>query len=175
MPQAPNLPALLDFESQIEAATQSVLAAAGVTAFISQQAAEIPDINTGIGCDVGAAIDLLTQIPGGPTWPAGTPLPQEYFRYPASLELIVEVPRDTQGATLPGVPTMLAQIRGLVRASLLRVIMPFNDSNMPYLRVTDIKPAGTTTGTMPAKALDFCSIRFSLTFEIKPDSWPDWS
>lgn len=174
MPQAPNLETLLDFEGQIETATQTILEAGGVTAFISQEALKIPLINTGIGCDVGAALDVLDQVNPGPAWPAGVPWPQEYFRYPAALELVVEIPRDQEGNSLPGVPTLLREIRGKVRKLMLRIVMPFNDVNLPYYRVTDIRPAGTTTGQMPEKNVDFCSLRYSLTFDIKPDAWPNW-
>lgn len=173
---AQNLTSLLDFESQFESATQAVLEAAGVNAFISQQSVNIPLISTGIGVDVGAALDELDQVPGGPNWPAGTPLPQEYFRYTAALELTASVPRDQNGATVAGVPTLFAQLRGLIRATMLRVLMPYNDANLPNLRVTDIAPAGTTNGFMPAKGIDFCSIRYRLSFEIKNTAWPsNWN
>lgn len=171
---APNLPTLFDFEGQFEAAAQAVLTANGITSYLSQAKSKLPLLETAIALDVGPAIDELTQIPSPTSWPADQAPPQEYFRYPATLGLEVNVPRDDNGATLPGVTTLLSQIRGQIRAAFMRVVFPFNDSNLPYLRVSDIRPAGSLTAWRRETNVDFTSLRFAITFSIQPSAWPTW-
>lgn len=171
---ATNLPELFDFEGQFETATQAILVATGIAAYISQQAEKMPELNTGIALDVNPAIDELTQIPSPSNWPAGQAAPQEYFRYTASLELRIEVARDQNGASVAGLDTMLSQVRGQIRAAMMRCVMPFTDANLPYYRVSDIKPNGTTTGFEAVRNTDFCSLRFVITFAIQPTAWPAW-
>ncbi len=171
---ATNLPELFDFEGQFETATQAILVASGIATYISQQAVKLPLISTALGLDVNPAIDELTQIPAPTNWPAGQPPPQEYFRYTGNLEIRVEVPRDQNGASMPGVDTLLSQIRGQVRAAMMRSCAPYTDANLPLYRVSDIKPNGTSTGYESVRNIDFCSLRFVLTWAIQPGAWPAW-
>lgn len=172
---APNLTALFDFEGQFESATQGILTASGITNDISQQGIKEELINTGIALDVNPAIDELTQIPAPLNWPVGQPPPQEYFRYTGNLELRVEVARDLNAEDPgAGVDTMMSTIRGKLRALMMRCCMPYTDVNLPYYRVSDIKPNGTTTGFDSARNIDVCSLRFIITWAIKPTAWPAW-
>lgn len=173
---APDLPTLLDFEGQFELAAQKVMQAAGVLSFIDQQADKLPIINTGIAADLGSAFDELTQLALPSTWDPNSAPPQEYFRYTLNLELRVEVPRDqNQPSPAPIVDTMLRTIRGQIRAAMLRIFFPFNDSNVPYYRVSDIRPSGTQTGFESARNVDFCALRYVITFTIQPTAWPAWT
>lgn len=171
---APNLTALFDFEGQFEDAAQAILVATGIAAYISQQAAKMPLLNTGIGFDVNPAIDELTQIPAPNNWPVGQAAPQEYFRYTGNMEFRVEVPRDNDNASVTGVDTLMQQIRGQIRAAMMRCCMPFTATNLPYYRVSDIRPNGTTTGYEAQRNIDFCSVRFVITWAIQPTAWPAW-
>ncbi len=171
---APNLSALFDFEGQFETGAQAVLDTAGITAYLSQGASKLPLLETGISFDLMGALDELTQIPSPSNWPAGQAAPQEYFRYTGSLELRVEVPRDQETPSVMGVDTLMSQIRGQVRAAFMRCVMPFTDANLPYYRVSDIKPNGTTTGYESVRNIDFCALRFVITFAIQPTAWPAW-
>lgn len=174
---APDLQTLFDFEGQFEDAAQAILVASGIAGYISQQAAKIPIINTGLGFDVNPAIDELTQIPSPNNWPAGQAAPQEYFRYTGNLEFRVEVPRDQETitpASAGSVDTLMRSVRGKLRATMMRCVMPFTDANLPYYRVSDIRPNGTTTGYEAVRNIDFCSVRFVVTFAIQPGAWPAW-
>lgn len=173
---ATNLRELFDFEGQFERAMQAVLAANGVTAYMESQTVKLPLLNTGIGFDVSPALDVLTDIPAPTNWPANTPPPQEYFRYTGALEFRVEVPRDAAGNTLPGVSSMMSQIRSTIRAAMMRCCSPFTAANLPWYEIGDIKPNGTTSGraTNGVRNIDFCSVRFVVTFEIRPTAWPAW-
>ncbi len=173
---ATDLTQLFDFEGAFEDAAQVILATNGITAFISQQADKIPLIAAEIGCDIGPAIDELNQIPAPTNWPANQAPPQEYFRYVAALEFVVEVPRDQEGQVIDpsSVATLLREVRGRIRAAMMRVVYPFNGTNLPLYKVTDIRPNGTTTGFEAKRNIDFCSLRFLATFEIRPDAWPAW-
>lgn len=173
---ASNLRELLDFEGQFETAMQAVLATNGITAYLSQQAVKLPLLNTGIGFDVSPALDVLTDIPAPSNWPADTAPPQDYFRYTGAIEFRVEVPRDAAGNSLPGTATMMSQIRSTLRAVMMRSCYPFTAVNLPWYEIGDIRPNGTNSGraTNGARNVDFCSVRFTVTFAIKPDAWPAW-
>ena len=174
MPAAPNLIVLFDFEGQFEAASVPVLAASGITGYISQQAVKLPLPYTGIAADAGPAKDQLTFLPSPPGWTGETP-PQDYYVYPLNLSLLCEVPRDANGAVDPNVPTFLAELRARIRAAFMRILMPFDDTNLPYYRVTDIRPNGAQVGYDAKRNVDFVDVRFLITFVIKPDSWPAWT
>jgi hypothetical protein len=173
---ATNLTELFDFEGQFEQAMQAILVANGITAYISEQTVKLPLLNTGIGFDVSPALDVLTDIPKPTNWPADTAPPQEYFRYTGTLEFRVEVPRDENGASVTGVNTMMSQVRATIRAAMMRCCAPFTATNLPYYEIGDIKPNGTTSGRASngVRNVDFCSLRFVVTFEIRPTAWPAW-
>lgn len=173
---ATNLEELFNFEGNFENIAQDVLDAAGVTAYLTSARTNIPLLSTGIAADLNPALDLLTEIPKPTNWPADTAAPQEYFRYTLRLNLRVEVPRDDNTPTSSGVWTMLEQVRSKIRAAFMRSCMPFNPTNCPLYRVSDIKPNGTTTGTegQGRKNLDFTDLGFVVTFSIVPDAWPAW-
>lgn len=171
---APNIETLLDFEGQFEIATQAIMTANGITSYISEQTEQLPLLNTGIDCNIEPALDTLLQIPAPSNWPANREPPMEYSRYVATLELRVEVPRDANAATVPGVDTLMAQIRAKVRAAMLLTVRPFTDTNLPYYVVSDIRPNGTTTGFEGVRNVDFVALRFRITFQIRPSAWPAW-
>lgn len=174
---APDLPTLFDFEGQFETAAQSVLSSQAITSFISQEvtSGRLPLINTGIGLDVGPALDVLTQLPPPATWPADQAPPQEYFRFPGNLEFRIEVPRDMSAIMNPNVPTLFRQIRGKLRAAMMRSCAPFTAANLPWYVVTDIKPGGASTGWELQRNLDYCSLRWAVWWSIRPDAWPVWN
>ena len=173
MPAA-NITELLDFEGQFERAAQAVLAANGITAYISQAKAKMPLVSTGLTFDVSPALDQLTFIPKPTNWPAGLPGPQDYFRYPAQMEFRIEIPRDKNTATNVEVDTLLAQFRGTTRAAFMRVMNPFTPALLPFYEVGDIRPNGAVTGWEGVRNIDFCALRFAFTFAIRPDAWPAW-
>lgn len=167
---ATSLAELYDFEGQFEGAAQNILAAAEIVSFISQQKKQLPLINTGVAFEVGPALNQLTFLPlaSGQT----NPVEQEYFRYTGTLDLRVEVARDTARSPSTAVDTFLAQIRGMIRGLFMRSQWPFQDSNLPYYRVSDIIPAGTVTGYDSVRNTDAVNLRFTITFAIQPTAWP---
>ncbi len=172
---ATNLVELMDFEGNFEVAAQGVVVANGITGYITQTNIQADLINAGISFVAGPALDELTELPKPSWWGADDPPPQDYFRYPGTLTFRVEVPRDDNGATISGVETMLEQIRGQLRAAFMRVCEPFDATNLPLYKVSDIRPDGAAIGSSGApRNLDFCVCRFAVTFEIKPDAWPVW-
>lgn len=171
---AQNLPDLLDFEGHFETAAQQILTANGIAAYISEQQVKLPLLNTGIGIDIAPALDALRFLPKPSNWPVDREAPQDFFRYPSMMEFRIEVPRDANGASLPGVDTMLREVRGKIRAAMLMCCAPFNAANLPYYRVSEIRPNGTITGFEAVRNIDFCSIRFAITFAIVDGAWPAW-
>lgn len=166
---APSLAALLDFESQFESAAQAILASSGINAFISQHEAKLPPIATGISFDVGSAFDELTILPlGGQT----VQQQQDFFRYQGSLTVEVSVSRDTSPDPANGAASFLGQVRALVRAAFMQSQWPFQDSNLPWLRVSQIRPDGTTSGFQQVRNVDIVSLRFAVDYAIQPSAWP---
>lgn len=167
---AASLAELFDFEGQFEAAGQAVLQAAGVVAFVTQSRDQLPLIHTGVDFTTESALDQLTFLPLAPG--QTTPQEQEYFRYTGTLELRAEVPRDTARSPTADVPSFLAQLRGMIRAAFMRSQWPFQDSNLPYYRVSDIRPTGTIDGFDQVRNTDSVALRFQVTFAIQPTAWP---
>jgi hypothetical protein len=180
--QAPSLDALYDIETGFETAAQTLMTVAGVTAMISLANADIsnvnakaPLINTGIGFDLGPAIDVKAQIPAPSNWPADTPPPQEYFRYVGNLEFRVQVPQDMNTTNPPvDVDTIVAGIRSRIRVAMMLCCLPFPESALPYYVVSDIRPNGTTTAWDQPRNEILLVLRFAITFAIRPDAWPEW-
>ena len=167
---ATSLTQLFDCEGQFEAAAQAVLATSGVNAFISQSTKQLPLINTGVNFDLGPALDELTFLPQGGQ--SGTSSEQEYFRYTGTLELRVEVNRDTAKQPIDGAVSFLATVRALVRGAFMRSQWPFDDTNLPFYRVSDIRPNGSTDGFDVVRNVDMSALRFEVTFAIQPTAWP---
>ena len=142
----------------------------GILAFVTQSRDQLPLINTGVDFTVNAAIDQLTFLPLAPG--QTNPVEQEYFRYTGVLEVAVEVPRDTARSPTTDAVSFLAQVRGQVRAAFMRSQWPFDDTNLPLYRVSDIIPAGTVDGFDQVRNADTCSLRFTVTFAIQPSAWP---
>ncbi len=167
---APNLSALLDFEGQFESAAQAILQSSGINAFVSQNAAQLPLINAGVNFDLGAALDELTILPKGGQAAATE---QDFFRYTGNLVIQMSVDRDTsRQPDQSGVQTFLAQARALIRAAFMQSQWPFDDTNLPYCRVSQIRPMGTTSGYNQPRNCDLISLRFEITFAIQPSAWP---
>ena len=167
---ASSLAELFDFEGQFEKAAQAILQTSGVNAYVTQSRQQLPLINTGIDFNVSAAIDQLTFLPLAPG--QTTPTEQEYFRYDGTLELTVEVPRDTARSPSTAAVSFLAQSRALIRAAFMRSQWPFQDSNLPYYRVSNIMPSGTIDGFDQTRNVDSSILRFTITFAIQPTAWP---
>lgn len=167
---APSLAALYDFESAFESAAQAVLQTSGINAFVSQQQAKLPIIYTGISFNVGAAYDELTILPIGGR--AARDL-QDYFRYSGGLELEISVTRDqAKDPDQAGALSFLGQVRGLARGAFMMSQWPFNDVNLPYYRVSNIRPDGTNNGFDVRRNVDLVTLRFAVDFAIQPTAWP---
>lgn len=171
---APSIEKLFDFEGSFETAAQTILVASGIAAFIDMQTLKLPPRNTGVLFDVGAATDDLTQIRKPVAWPAETPPPMEFTIYDGTLELAVEVERDDNAPNIASVATFMAEVRGKIRNTFMQTCFPFDGVNLPYYRVSRIKPMGTSTGYDRALNRDFCRLRFGVRWAILPDAWPIW-
>lgn len=172
MALAANFAELFDFEGHFESAAQSILEEAGITSFIERQTEKMPLINTGVAFSVGPAIDQLTFLPLDGDQ-SGPPPSQEYFRYTGSLELALQIPRDTQKPpNAAGVESFFAEARSMIRTAFRRSQWPFNDTNLEFYRVSNIRPNGTTSGFDQDRNCDSLVLRFEITFAIMQDAWP---
>jgi hypothetical protein len=171
---APNLTALFDFEGQFEKAAQEILADVLIDVYKTGDDQQVPVTNATIAFDVGPATEgKFAQLTAPASYPVGAPPPQEYFIYSASLEYRVEVPRDDREPTIAGVESMLAQIRGKLREVMMQSVRPFNETNLPYYKVSRIRPDGASSGE-GANNTDRAFLRFALLFEIRKTAWPAW-
>jgi hypothetical protein len=172
---APSIDALLNFEEQFEGAGQTVLATCGVTSFISQEAVQLfanRDIYTGVGLDLGPAIDELAQLPKPEGWPVGQPPPTDYFRYDANFSFRISVKRDQNQSPDPNVDTLFAFVRARIRRAMMMSCGPFNSTNLPWYEVSNIRPNGASWGFESARNIDFTDLRFALRFAILDTAWP---
>jgi hypothetical protein len=174
MPVAPSFEKLFDFETNFEAAGQALLASTGVTAFISQQTQQLGNrqVYTGIGLDMGPALDELMQLEPPPGWPDDHEPPAEFFRYDAGFELRVAVQRDKNATPDPTVDTLMAFVRGRIRANMMMSCAPFNPTNLPYYRVSMIRPNGSSWGYEGARNVDFQNLRYAIRFAMLKESFP---
>lgn len=174
---APSVDVILNFEANFEEAGQNVLATCGVTSFISQQSVQLfagRDIYTGIGLDLGPALDELAMLPKPSDWPAGQPPPSDYFRYDATLSFRIAVKRDKNSSVDPNIDTLFAAIRSRIRRAMMMSCAPFNSTNLPWYEVSNIRPNGASWGFEPARNVDFTDLRFALRFAILDSAWPAW-
>ena len=169
---APSLAALYDFETQFEDAAQAILISQGIDAYISEWQGALPLVNTGLSFEVGPATSDLTFLPLASGQSATRPY-QDYFRYTGNLDVEVRVNRDVEmGPSEAGVTSFLAQVRGMIRATFMKSQWPFYNTNLPYYRVSDIRPNGTTSGFDKERNVDTVILRFAITFAIQPSAWP---
>lgn len=167
---AASLAALLDFESAFEAAAQAILTSSGINAYVSQQAQKLPPISTRLSFDTGPAYDELTLLPQGGQ---ASQQEQDFFRYTGVLNIEISVSRDqAPDPNQSGALNFLGQLRGLVRATFMQSQWPFQDSNLPYYRVSQIRPDGTSTGFEQKRNVDLVTMRFAVDFSIQPTAWP---
>ncbi len=172
---APNLTALFDFEGQFEKAAEGILAAVLIECYKTGDDQPLPPFNALVAFDLGPAIEgEFAQLKKPASWPDGMAPPQEYRRYNATLEFRVQVPRDDREPTIAGVDSMLSQVRGKLREVMMQCVRPFNEINLPYYKVSRIRPDGASSGESKDANADRAFIRFALTFEIRPSAWPAW-
>lgn len=174
---APSLEVLFNFEGNFETVGQTVLANSGVVSFISQQQVQLfkgRDIYTGVGLDLGGAIDELAQIPKPGNWPVGMEPPVEFFRYDAQMVFRVAVKRDKNSSPDPNVDTLFAYVRSKIRNAMMLCCAPFNGTSLPYYAVSNLRPAGSTWGYETARNIDFQEMRWALRFAINRSAWPAW-
>lgn len=170
MALAANFAELFDFEGHFVAAAQTVLEDQGVNAFIERNTEKLPLINTGIVFTVGPAIEEMTFLPVATGQTAAL---QEYFRYTGDLQITVQVNRDAaQPARAAGVDSFFAEVRALVRRAFMWSNWPFNDTNLEFYRVSNIRPNGCNEGFDQARNCDAVILRFSVTFAIMQGAWP---
>jgi hypothetical protein len=170
MALAANFAELFDFEGHFEAAAQVVLTESGINSFIARQTEKIPGISTGVVFSTGPALDQKTFLPIAS---GQTEALQEYFRYTGDLQLTVQVERDSP--TTPrnaGVTSLFAEIRSLIRRAFMGSQWPFNDTNLEFYRVSNIRPNGSTEGVDQGLNRDTLIMRFEVTFAIMQDAWP---
>lgn len=175
MPAA-NLTELFDFEGQFERAATGILRAVMIDAYSMGHDEQLPQDMCAVRFDVGAATEnKFAQLTKPDSWPADAVPPQEYFIYSATLEFRVKVPRDDPEPATAGVNSKLAEVRGKLRANMMKCVDPFRSSNLPYYKVDRIRPTGTETGPGDAHAnSDVTVLRYEITFEIRKTAWPAW-
>lgn len=163
--------ALYDFEGNFEIAAQAVVVSAGLVAYIQAVQSRMDLVYAGISFDAGAALDELIETPKPAGW-GDDPPPQEYFHYDGTLDFRVSVPRDKNQAPNPDVESLMSFYRARIRNFFRLSCSPFTAINLPYYRVSSIRPQGGSHGYEAQRNLDFQNMRFAVRWQIAPDAWP---
>lgn len=167
---AENLTQLFAFESAIEAATRSILQAAGLPdTYVSQGTDNLPPAYIEVTFSPGPAINQAVRLVG--TESVET---LDYDFYDGQLTLRIVTPRTDDQPVLPaGVATMHESWAAGVRVALREAAAPFTEARLPYHAVKTIRPLGTERGLEPPPILqDFTRLDFALQFGIRSTAWP---
>lgn len=165
---APNNKILTNFEENIEKATLAAITAANIAGMRSTQEGEQPNFGVGIEFTLGAATGTMHRRPS----PASPPR-MEYSEYVGVLEVQLKANRPTVGAsTVAGIDTAFGVALGSLRELFMESEWPLNDTNLPYYRLSLLRPAGTPRGVTQGTEQDIATLRFDVKFCIRPDAWP---
>lgn len=168
--QATDLVQLFAFESALEAATRSILQAAGLPdTYVTQSNAELPPSYIEVTVQPGSGINEAVRT-------VGTDSTQvfDYDFYDATLTLRIVTQRTDDQPVLPsGVATQHEAWAAGVRVALREAANPYTEARLPYHAVKTIRPLGTERGLEPPPFLqDFTRLDFALQFGIRSTAWP---
>lgn len=159
---------IFNFENAIERATESILKAGGYAdTFIQGANATLPESRIEVMFATGEAINEACY----PLDPTGEKTIYDFYNGRLTVRIVTVRP-ETQASLLVGVSTLHEEWAAGVRVLLQERLAPFNTTNLPYLAVKTIKPAGTTRDLDPRWLEDFTRLDFLVQFGIKSDAWP---
>lgn len=162
---APDLPTLLDFETQIEDATHAILTAAGITAAITQAraAVNVPTLDIAIRFETGEALNHWGRTPSGKP---------HYDIFNGRLEITLFADRDENADSTSAVYQQFQILRGKIAAALLEGLYPF--SGLAWLDVKSgfLRPLGRNAGLSESKLQDLCTMSWAMRFGIIKAAWP---
>jgi hypothetical protein len=169
MPAA-NLYQLYAFEDQFHVAAGALLEDAGFpTPYARGDARPLSDTATIVRFTTGAATGDVLRIPAGVY--AGRPT---FGRFTGQLEVIRYRSR-VENATITdvaGVQRELGRDAGKIRPLFLRECIPFTETNLPFLVVTEVQPEACGWGFDAEQQLDMFTLTWSVSFEIRANAWP---
>ena len=162
---APDLPTLLDFETQIETAAASVLAAAGVTAAITKARAATnnPSLELAIRFETGAAINHWCRTPSGKN---------HYDMFDGVLEITISADRDANADSTSAVYQQFEFLRGTIAAAFLEGVYPFSGLAWLDVKSFHLRPVGRNAGISESRMQDLSTMTWSLRFGIIKAAWP---
>lgn len=156
---APSLAALFDFETQIEAAVVTALAAVSVTAYASHATGNMATPYCGV-----------SYIHGGP-FPSGNPRlfnngstwREDFFQGTLQVSVITDRKRNESSHST---------YRGKVRNALYLYASNITGTELPYLSLMELTETGTQPNVSDMDNLDLSIINWSIRFAIKSTAWP---
>jgi hypothetical protein len=167
-----DIQTLLSYESFIEPAWISLLAAEGLTA--AQEFSEQFDADGNLIGKVTPFVDVLLTnvIPTGhkrivTSLPAGADgqFPEMYDAWSGQLVSKVVTVRGRNSA-------QQAPMLGLIRMIAQQSYTRFNETNLPYHAVGMLKESGLTRGVELEQSLDWSELRHTIFFNILPGALP---
>jgi hypothetical protein len=165
---APDLPTLLDFETQFEDKAAAILAAAGITAAITKarSTANVPTLDIAIRFDVGEALNHWGITPGGKA---------HYDMFNGKLEITLFADRDANADSADVNYAQFQLLRGKIAAAFLEGLNPFG--GMDWLDVSSffVRPLGRNAGLGESKLQDLCTMTWAVRFGIIKAAWPSAS
>ena len=162
---APDLPTLLDFETQIEDETSAILTAAGISAAITQarSTANVPTLDIAIRFETGEALNHWGRTPSGKA---------HYDIFNGRLEITLFADRDANADSSGANYQQFQTLRGKISAALLEGLYPFSGLDWLDVKSGFLRPTGRNAGISEGKLQDLCTMTWAMRFGIIKAAWP---
>ncbi len=162
---APDLPTLLDFETQFEDETAEIFTTAGISAAITQarSTAEVPTLDIAIRFEVGEAIQHWGRTPSGKA---------HYDIFNGRLEVTLFADRDANADSANANYAQFQLLRGKIAAALLEGLYPFSGLDWLDVKSGFLRPLGRNAGLGESKLQDISTMSWAVRFGIIKAAWP---
>ena len=166
---APDLPTLMDFETQFEAQTAVILDATGISAAITQirAASNVPTLDIAYQFEIGQALNHFSPTPSG-----------KYLHdmFDGVLTITVFANRDDDANPNLATYEQFASLRRQIAAAFVEGTWPFNTvgAGLAYLdtRSFFMRPTARRAGQADEKMQDLVVMSWHVRFGIAKSSWP---
>lgn len=161
---APDIQTLYDFESQIEGAFETLLAAQFLAKSITCSTSVSRDLSIDSTPRVEIVLSLAASLNQRTTIGQATPK-QVPNAFAGNLAISVVTTRGTNRSSH-------GPIRGVVRYVMSGANGILSDVVLPYLQILDLVPAASAPEVYAEKDQDITVLNYAIAFAVKDSAWP---